>query len=150
MLHLVGGGLEVVLVCSLHLHGRGMRLDSCAAVEAHMVVIDDRVVLNHGAVFIHVVHMHATEVRDCSVVREGSAPPLAAEEANAAVTEAVVDAAIEADVGTPVACMPTVETACRIPSSPGSKELQLLADAPRLRAPSNSRHRRKPNSRASR
>ena len=43
MLHLVGGGLEVVLVGRLHLHRRRMHLNARAAVEADVVDVHDRV-----------------------------------------------------------------------------------------------------------
>ena len=43
VLHLVGSRLDVVLVGGLHLLGRGMRLDACAAVEAGVAFVDDGV-----------------------------------------------------------------------------------------------------------
>ena len=98
-----------------------MRLDARAAVVADVVVVDDGVLLNHGAVFVDVGHMHAAEVRDRAVIRKGSATPLAAEEADAAVAEAVVHSAVEANVGAPVAAMPSVETTCESPIT-GSPE----------------------------
>src|ERR1017187_5050904 len=106
--HLVGGGLEVVLVLRLHLHRRGTSRDAGAAVEADVVRVDDGVLFNDGAILVDVGHVDAAKVRHGAVVGEASAPPPAAPEADAAVAESVVHPAIKADVRTPVAGVPSI------------------------------------------
>ena len=122
MLHLVGGGLEVVLVGRLHLHGRGMHLNALAAVEADVVHVDDGVFRHDGAVLVDIGDVHAAKVRHGAVIGEDSAAPLAAEEADAAVAEAVVNATVESDVRAPVAAVPAVHSACKTPVARGPQK----------------------------
>src|SRR5271156_6811245 len=78
--------------------------DPPGAVETGVdVVHNDRPVVDVGHVHVHVHHR--------AVIEEGAASPLAAAEAYAAVAEAVVNAAVEADVRSPVASVPAVEAA---------------------------------------
>src|SRR6266478_3626552 len=86
--------------CSLLLRS-GPRADTAvAAVEADtgMVVHDDRLVIDIG------------HVGDATVVEKSVTSPLPAEKADAAVAKAVVDATVKADVRTPVAAVPNVES----------------------------------------
>src|SRR5579872_6942299 len=81
-----------------------------AAVEADAgdVVHNDGAierVMDHGNV--HVVYR--------AVVEELMAAPFASEKANSGVTEAVVDAAIKADMGSPIATVPDVDAASPAP-----------------------------------
>ena len=119
VLHLVGGGLDMLLVLSLHLHRRGPRLDAGAAVEADVIRVDDGVCVDDGAILVDVGHVDAAEVRHGAVVGEDSAAPLAAEEADAAVAESVVNPAIEADVRAPVAGVPSISAARKSPVAGG-------------------------------
>src|SRR5580704_10507733 len=96
VLDLVGGGLEMLLVGSLHLRCRRPRLDAHTAVEADVLVVDDGVLRDDGTVLIDVGHMDAAKVRGGAVVSERSTAPLAADEADAAVAEAVINSSIEA------------------------------------------------------
>ena len=105
----------MVLVLRLHLHRRGASRDAGAAVEADVVRVDNGVLLNDGAILVDVGHVDAAEVRHGAVVGEDPAAPLAAEEADAAVAESVVNPAIEADVRTPVAGVPSVSATRKSP-----------------------------------
>src|ERR1700732_1287699 len=96
----------------LFLRSRARR-DAAGAVEAG-AVHHGRVV-DHGAVDVDVAHHGLVHVHDCGVVGKGAASPLAADEADAAVTEAVVNAAVESDVRTPVAGVPYVKAAAEAP-----------------------------------
>src|SRR5580698_11549037 len=122
MLHLVGGGLEVVFAAEAGFFRAGLANDAAGAVEAGVVDVDDGVALNDGAVDVDVRYVDAAEVGDRAVVGEDSAAPLTAEEADAAVAEAVVDAAIEADMRTPVAGVPSVESAGITPVARGPEK----------------------------
>src|SRR5271170_665894 len=83
--------------------------DTASAIEAGVHVIHD-----YGpAVDVrHAVHIH---VHHFAVVEEGAASPLAARETDAAVSEAIVNAAVEADVRSPISTVPAVEAARKSP-----------------------------------
>src|SRR5277367_6164098 len=115
VLHLIGGWLEMLLVASSQLCFRGTRLDAHAAVEADVLVVDDGVLRDDGAVLVDVGHMDAAEVRDSVVVGKCSTAPLAADETDAAVAEAVVNSAVEADVRAPIASVPAINAASEAP-----------------------------------
>jgi hypothetical protein len=91
--------------CSFLLRS-GPRADAAvAAVEAYtgIVVHDDRLVIDIG----HVGDVH---VGDATVVEKCVPSPLPTEKADAGVAKAVVDATVKADVRTPVAAVPSVES----------------------------------------
>src|SRR5580700_8877651 len=111
VLHLVGGGLEVVLVGRLHLHSRGVHLNAFAAIEAYVVDVHNRVFGDDGSVLVHIRDVHAAKVRHGAVISEYSTAPLAADEANAAESEAIVNAAVEPNMRAPVAAVPPVHSA---------------------------------------
>src|ERR1700735_629132 len=106
MLHLVGSGIEVVLVGCLHLHRRRMPLNTDAAIEADVVHVHNRVSRHDDAVFIHIGDTDASKVRHRAVVSEFSTSPFAADEADTAVAESVVHATVEANMRSPVPCVP--------------------------------------------
>jgi hypothetical protein len=56
------------------------------------------------------IHMH-----DCGVIGKGVAAPLAASKADASIAEAIVDAAVVADVAAPIAAMEGVVTIRPVP-----------------------------------
>src|ERR1700758_543790 len=91
----------------------GARSDAAGAVEARVVHYGR--VVDHGAVHVDVAHHGLVHVHDCGVVGKGASSPLAADEADAAVTEAVVNAAVESDVRAPVARVPNVKAAGEAP-----------------------------------
>ena len=84
--------------------------------------VDDGVLRHDGAVLVDIGHMDAAEVRHGAVISEYSAPPLAADEADAAVAEAVVNAAVEADMRSPVAGVPSVHAARIAPVARGPQK----------------------------
>src|SRR5271168_3741504 len=95
VLALLGGGLDMLLVGRLQLRCGGMGGNAAFAVEADVIVVDDSVLRNDGAVLVDVGYVHAAKVSNGAVIGESSAAPLAADEAYAAETEAVVNATIE-------------------------------------------------------
>ena len=115
MLQLIRCRLEMVLVLRLHLHRRGTSRDPPAAVIAHVVVVDDRVLLNDGSVLVHTGHMHAAKISHGPVVRKGSAAPLAAKEAYSAITESIVNTTVKSYMRSPVARVPCIKTAGESP-----------------------------------
>src|SRR5580704_17740889 len=129
MLHLIGGGLEVMLVGRLHFDSGGVHLNALAAIEADVVDVDDGGLLDDGAVLVNVGDMHAAEVRARAVVGEYSATPLAAGEADAAETEAVVHATVEPNMRAPIAGVPAVGSAFKTPVARSPQQ----ASAGRLR-----------------
>ena len=113
------------------LRGRTRRDASVTAVVADAidggVIYDDRLVIDIG----HVGDVH---VSHAAVVVEVASAPLATVVAFAGISETVVDAAIEADVGPPIATMEGVEAF--IPSPPSrSPEHSHRGDHPGARHP---------------
>src|SRR5579863_453532 len=84
-----------------------------AAVETGAV--HGRVVHDDGAVDVGVVDDSFVHVNDSGVVCEHAAAPFSADEADAAVAEAVVNATIEADVRSPIAGVPCINAAAPTP-----------------------------------
>jgi hypothetical protein len=84
-----------------------------SAVVAHAVV-DHRPVDDHIAL-INVGDMHAAEVVDGAVVCKFVAVPVAALVAHADVAEAVIHAAVETDIASPVAAMESITPAHKAP-----------------------------------
>src|SRR6185437_382099 len=81
----------------------GAQTCAAAAIEADARRRDvaDRFVIN-------IRDAHAAEIVDGAIVEETVMVPMAAEEADAEIAEAVVDAAIEADGRAPIAGMPEI------------------------------------------
>jgi putative CocE/NonD family hydrolase len=115
------GGRDVLLVHGGSLRGRRLRSDAARTVVAHAVDrgVVDRGVVDHRVVDVGVVDHGGVHAHHGRVVGEYPAPPLAADEADAAVAEAVVHAAVEADVRAPVAGMKQVHAADEAPVSRG-------------------------------
>src|SRR5208337_1166376 len=116
-----------MFVLRLYCHGCSMRLapirfllpsrprfDTARAVEADV----PRVVRDDGAV-VDVRHIGHVHVDHRAVVEERAASPLAAEKAYAAVSEAVVNPAVEANMRPPVASVPAIEAARETPVARG-------------------------------
>jgi hypothetical protein len=88
--------------CWTHQHSAG-------TVEAHVNVVHDHVAA------INVVHHANVYVENCAVVKECAASPFSPHKAYAAVPEAVVNAAVEADVRRPIATVPAVAAVFKAP-----------------------------------
>src|SRR5579863_8826253 len=73
------------------------------------------VVHHHRAVDVNVGDVNGVDMHHRGVVEESSTAPFAANKADAAVAEAVVNTTVETDVRTPVACMPRIEAAAPSP-----------------------------------
>src|SRR5580700_4380581 len=136
VLHLVGGRLEVVFVGEPLLLGARNAVDTARpAVERDMVIIDDRVLLHDGPVHVDVGRVKGAEICNGTIVGEHATAPLTTEESNAAIAEAVVHTAIEADVWPPIAGVPAVEAACERPITRGPKNADTWRPYPYARDP---------------
>jgi hypothetical protein len=106
MLDLRVGGFEVPFVAPPLFASIGASHDSAsAAVVAHAVhgyVVDHSLVIDVNIGDVYVV--------DAAVVEKVSSVPIAASVAGAEISEAVVNAAVEANVRTPVTGVPKVES----------------------------------------
>jgi hypothetical protein len=80
------------------------------AIEGHMtdVVVDDGPVID-------VRDMDTPDVHDRAVIEVTSTAPVTALESNTAISEAVVHAAVEANMRAPVAAVPGVDTTSPTP-----------------------------------
>src|ERR1700678_2699066 len=86
----------------------GARDDAARSVEAGMHIVHD----NGAAVNVSHVDVH---VHHRAVVKESATPPLAAGETYAAISEAIVNAAVESDMRSPIARMPAIKPAGKSP-----------------------------------
>src|ERR1017187_9938292 len=106
VMHLFPDRCQVPLMFRRHLTPRRLRGDAAvAAVEAHAV---DRDVVDYGTVVDVGDPDVVRNIVDAAVVEKRAAPPFATLIAMAAIAVAIIDAAIEADVGTPVAAVPEI------------------------------------------
>ena len=87
----------------------GMRLDAARAVEGHVVhVVDDGPVVYVGDV--NAAHIHGR-----TVIEIGTAAPVTAFKSNTTIAEAVIHAAVKADMRPPIAAVPGVDTTAPTP-----------------------------------
>jgi len=93
------------------LRSRASLHSAMAAVECHMAVV----VHDHRSVDVNVGDVHRIHTHHCGVVEERAATPFAAKKSYAAVTESVVNAAIESDVRSPIAGMPQIDAVAPTP-----------------------------------
>src|ERR1700680_3494804 len=82
-------------------------------------MIQDGRVVDHGPVDVDISYPRRVHVHHRAVVAEGPARPHPAPETDTTVAKTVVDAAVEADMGTPIARMPGVYTASQSPIARG-------------------------------
>ena len=75
------------------------------AAKADVVVIDDGGAVDDGGIDVRVVNHRAIHIHNRRIVMKVVTAPLAARKTNAHVAEAVIHAAIVADVRPPVALM---------------------------------------------
>jgi hypothetical protein len=122
---------RVLLVrrCLFRRAGAGVS-SAVAAVIAHPVgrVVDNGLVVN----VVNVRHVH---VIYRSVVLEGSVIPISAFIAGTAIAVAVVDAAIKADMRTPVAFIPGIGIAAPAPITGSPEQARFGSHHPRTRHP---------------
>jgi len=77
------------------------------------------VVHDHRIVDVDVGDVDRIDMHDGGVVEESAAAPFAADEADAAIAKAVINAAIESNVRSPVAGVPHVEAVVPAPVTRG-------------------------------
>jgi len=112
---------------------RGTGIQSAAPANIAHAIIGD--VVDVGPVDIDIAHARTVHVIDRSVVPKMAALPVAAIVAVADVAEAVVDAAIEADVNAPVTVVPVVAVAVVAPVARRPQPARVGRDHPRSRHP---------------
>src|SRR5450631_4568951 len=113
------------------LRRRGLRMNAVAAVVAHAI---DGDVVNDGFV-VHIGNVHAADVVDGTVVVKMAAPPVAALVAIAAVSIAVIHAAVKSHLRAPVAGMPEKYRALHSPVPRRPEIIGLRRQHPRSRHP---------------
>src|SRR5208283_3981819 len=96
--------------------------------------IDGDVVVDHRLV-VHVVNVDDIDIGHGAVVKEVSAVPASACETHAEIAEAVVDAAIEADMWSPVSFMEEEPAAFPSPPGRGPQETDFRGQNPGSRNP---------------
>jgi hypothetical protein len=101
-----------------------------AAVVCDTVGIDNRVLFHDGAIDISGVNDVHIYMRNSGVVGKGPTPPFAADEADSPETEAVVDAAIVADVVAPIAFVETIMFPFESPVGWGPQSAHIRSRCP--------------------
>lgn len=105
-----------------HLLWRGAGLDSAiAAIEAHTVAG----VAYHGTVDIRIVNDGCVHIEDGSVIAEAISIPATTVEAVTVISIVVVDAAVKADFGRPIAFVIPIASFIRCPVSGGPEQAGL-------------------------
>src|SRR5438034_2354975 len=133
MVVLLCGRGGVAVVFSGHLLAGGPSGDSAGTtVEADAVYRG--VVMDDGRV-VGVVDHRDVHVAHGAVVIVISAAPVAADETDASVAEAVVNAAVEADSWSPVACVPEIDTFAKSPVAGSPEQARLGSERPRAGNP---------------
>ena len=105
-------------------HLRGSRARHNAAVSA-VVTYTAFVVHDYRAVDVCVVDNCRVHAPDGGVISEGIAGPASAVESVAVVSKAVIDSAIEADFGAPVASIPSIRSVMVPPIARGPEKARL-------------------------
>ena len=132
-----GGGRDVGFVARGGLARVGHAPDAVrTAVVADAAVVD---VVDHYVVRIHVGDMRDVHIGHRAVVEVAVVVPVAAHETDADITEAVVDAAVEADVRPPVAGVPQIDAVHETPVARRPQRAGIRRPAPRRPAPRSSR-----------
>src|SRR5579862_1081622 len=93
----------------------------CGETAVPAIEADIRNVVHHDRFVVDVDDCYAAEVVDGAVVKESTVAPIAPLIANAVIAEAVVDAAIEPDLRSPIAGVEEVDTVIPAPIA-GSPE----------------------------
>lgn len=101
----------------------------------HVVVVDDGRIVNNGRVDIGVVDHSPVHIHDRGVVGKTITTPFTAGEADAHVAEAIIHAAIVADMRSPVTFKEAVMTAFPAPVRGRPKETGLRSRHPGARHP---------------
>ena len=134
-LHMLGlhrGCRGVLLVGrSLFLSSRAGGNSTSAAVIADMVHRGD---VDYGFV-VNIVNVRDVHIIHRGVVEEGAVIPISASVTDTAIAEAVVDAAIEADLRAPVAAIPGECIAAPAPVAGSPEQASLRRCHPRTRHP---------------
>src|ERR1700683_383145 len=96
----------------LFLCGRPSADSAGAAVVAYV-----RIVIHHDGFFVGVMDYRDVHICDRAVVGEDTVIPIPADESHSDISKAIIHAAIEADVRTPISPVPNIQTATPAPVS---------------------------------
>jgi hypothetical protein len=107
MLHLLRAWRYTLLLFKPLLGGSRPGCNSSATVVAHSRIVHICLVYDYGFV-VDIVDIHRIHSRNRSVVKKPSATPITALESSTYVPEAIMDAAIIADVRAPISRVPHI------------------------------------------
>jgi hypothetical protein len=109
-----------IVLCRLF-RGSRSRVDPTGAVEAG-VIINDSPIVDHCTVHIGVVDERRINSPNRGIIVKDTAVPPAATETRSKITEAIVDAAVKSNVGTPITGVPAVGAADKDPVTRSPKK----------------------------
>ena len=99
----------MVMLSSELVRGRSRMQTAGTAVEAHVVVVVD------NGVVVDVGDMNTAEVGSRVIIEERATAPVTTRKTNTGITKAVVHTTVEADVRTPIAAVPEIDTTVPTP-----------------------------------
>jgi len=97
--------LDTPIVCSRLFRGSRSRVDSTVAIEADVIISP---IVDHCAVTVRIVYNRRIHVPNRGIIVKGTALPPTTIETGSVITEAIVHAAVESNVGTPIAAVPAI------------------------------------------
>ncbi len=124
MRKLIRRRLKMPFVCECAFLWGGPRHHTAGSVETG-AVIDDGRVIDHSAIDIHVADHGRIHVHDCSVITKDTACPDTAHETGANIAEAIVDAAIEPNVRSPIVAAARKAVAISFFERPNTRDIPL-------------------------
>jgi hypothetical protein len=104
-------GVEMPIPGCFRFRGSRLSLDSSRSIEADMIIMNHCLIVDHCPVNVGVVDRRRIHSPDGGIIVKGAPFPSAAVEARSIIAKAIVDSAIESDVGTPITAMPPVVAA---------------------------------------
>ena len=128
------GRRRSVLFVRRSLFGRRRLSHSAAGAAVIADAVDRRIVVDDGG-FVGVVDDSGVYVGDGCIVAIHTAVPGAANKAHSGVTEPIVNSAIKAHMGAPIAAMPDVHAPSPAPIARRPEQANCRGDYPRARNP---------------
>ena len=127
-----GGVVVVELLCRwldmVLVHGRlflrsGAGLDTRAAIEAAVIIYDG--IVDHGVIDVGVVNDGCIDIHHGGIIPEVAAMPFPAYEPGSPIAVPIIDSAIKANMRTPIAAVPTIDSAGKAPVTRGPQKSGL-------------------------
>jgi hypothetical protein len=114
MFYLARAWRYALLVCKLPLGGTGLSVYTAVTAIANPSVFYICLIDDHGFP-VDVMDIRSVHTCNCGVIQKASAVPMAALIPRSFISEAIMDTAIVADMGTPITGMPHIHASAMSP-----------------------------------